>query len=103
VGARFCLEVGLEEKGLQGIHLRIHLKDHVASSATVSAIWPSLGHELFSAEAGAAIATIPGFGVDAKVVDEHGRSNCPQLRRLPAAIVRFPVTGALAGRLQQYL
>jgi hypothetical protein len=66
--------VGTEAKIDQIIDLGIHLENDVATSTAVASVGSSLGDEFFAVKADDAIAAVPGLGVEADAVNEHGRS-----------------------------
>src|SRR5690606_40411045 len=69
--APFGFEMDAAREVDQGRKPLVDLKDHVAAPATVAAVGTSRGDVLFPAKAHTAVAPVPGFDVNARLVDKH--------------------------------
>lgn len=67
--------VRTKEKFLQVVRVVIDDKDDIASFSPVATIRSALGDVLFTAEAGATVSAVAGFGKDSYVIDKHSEGN----------------------------
>jgi hypothetical protein len=70
VRAALCPDVRLIVEAGQIVGMDIGLEDDTASIATVTPVGPAPRNEFLPAKAATTVATIPGLGVNAHVIDE---------------------------------
>jgi hypothetical protein len=63
----------------QAVHIMVRNKNNVPSPAAITAIRTSSRDKFLPAEAAAAITTVPGFGMDADLIDKFHRGKVAEM------------------------
>jgi hypothetical protein len=63
----------------QAVHIMVRNKNDVPSPAAITTVRTSSRDKFLPAEAAAAITTVPGFGMDADLIDKFHRGNVAEM------------------------